>query len=116
MPAVLLVGEDEMLLHTRAAVLRMTGAEILRSGAASALDMQADRVCDVVVLCHSLREELWVRLAKEIRSGWPKTRILLVSADSVSEQAATSPGLDAVSPSDPDRLVKRTAELLGRSG
>jgi DNA-binding NarL/FixJ family response regulator len=80
MATVLLVGEDELLQQTRAAVLRRTGAGAVCCSASSAPAMQQDRECDVVVLCHSLPESLSTSLAETIHARWPRTRILLVTS------------------------------------
>jgi len=103
-----------MLLHTRAAVLRTTGVETLCCRPDAALTVQADRECDVVVLCHSLHKERCTALAEAVHAAWPETRILLVTTDRAWGQADVEPAVDAVTPSDPDRLIVRTKQLLRR--
>jgi DNA-binding response OmpR family regulator len=113
MSAILLVGEDELLQQTRAAVLRTTGAETISVPASRALEIQEERQCDVVILCHSLTPGLCATLAGTIRLRWPNTRVLLVSSTSVWEHADAHGAVDAVTSADPERLVLRTVELLG---
>jgi DNA-binding response OmpR family regulator len=116
MSTVLLIGEDELLLQTRAAVLRTIGAETLCCDVSSALTLMEDRQCELVVLCHSLPIHLCETIAEIIHARWPKTRLLLVTATPGWEQTDLPGLMDAVSSADPDRLVGRTVELLGRRG
>jgi CheY-like chemotaxis protein len=112
MSTVLLVGEDELLQQTRAAVLRTTGAETICANAASALAVLADRVCDLVVLCHSLPERLASALAQAIRSRWPGTPVLRVTSKRLWELPESDTAINSVTSADPERLISRTAELL----
>jgi hypothetical protein len=105
-----------MLLRTRAAVLSKIGAEIVCSNSASALAVQADRECDVVVLCHSLREEVCAALAESLHEHWPKTRVLLVVTEREWGTADEWAAVDGTSSTEPDRLICRTAELLRGAG
>jgi CheY-like chemotaxis protein len=114
MSTLLLVGEDELLQQTRAAVLRTVGANVTCSDPDSALSIQQGLECDLVVLCHSLPEQLAATIAKTIRSRWPATRILLVTSSRIWEAAEAIPTVDAVSSPDPEHLIERTIELLGR--
>jgi hypothetical protein len=74
------------------------------------------RQCDLVVLCHSLPVHLCETLAEIIHARWPKTRLLLVTPTRSWEQSDVPGLIDAVSSADPERLVGRTVELLGRRG
>jgi DNA-binding response OmpR family regulator len=112
MPTVLLVGEDEMLLNTRAAVLRTAGVDTLCCAPTDALALQADRECEGVVLCHSLPEAIYTTLAQAIHTHWPATRILLVTTGRAWTPAEVVAAVDAVTQSDPERLIRRTVELL----
>jgi DNA-binding NarL/FixJ family response regulator len=111
MLTVLLVGENELLQQTRAAVLRMMGADVICSSPDSAPVVQEDRNCDLVVLCHSLREPFSASLAETIRSRWPNTRILQVTSSRIWEAAEAVPAVDAISSADPERLIMRAVEL-----
>ncbi len=112
MCTILLVGEDAMLLQTRAAVLRKTGCEVLSCDAASAVTIQADRECKLVVLCHSLSSEVCEALAEALHMRWPKTRILLVVSQREWGYAEAKAAVDAVSSVEPSGLIERTTELL----
>lgn len=114
MSTVLLVGEDDLLQQTRAAVLRTIGADIICSDPGSALLVQADRECELIVLCHTLPEPLSADLADTIHSRWPRTRILQVTKSRIWEAAESIPAVDAISSADPERLIQRAIELLGR--
>ena len=115
MSKILLVGEDLMLLETRAAVLRSTGAEILCADPVSAFAVQQEHECDVVVLCHSLREDICAALAEAVRRHWPKTRILLVIPERDCGFADARAVVDAISSPEPEQLIQKTAELLRRA-
>jgi len=120
MHTILLVGADALLLHTRAAILGNTGAEVVCSDAASALAHladreQADREFDLVVLCHSLPAAVCVSLAKVVRARWPKTRILEVVALKEWGSAEARAAVDGISSPEPARLIGTTAELLRRA-
>jgi len=112
MPTVLLVGDDEFLLETRAAVVRTTGANTLCCSSKSALEIQQHQPCDVVILCHSLPAELRSALCSLIHDRWPDTRLLVLSSirgESVHDGVEFA---DAVNSADPEELVSRTIELL----
>jgi DNA-binding response OmpR family regulator len=112
MATVLLVGEDEILLNTRAAVVRTTGATTVCSLTSSALTVLAEQSCDLVILCHSVPDYVCITLADIIRRQWPGTRILRLAAGSAWEEDVPI----AVCPADPESLVQCTVELLGRRG
>lgn len=114
MSRVLLVGVDELLQQTRAAVLRTISADIVCSGPDAALSVLEDQECDLVVLCHSLPEPLSTVLAQTIRSRWSKTRILLVTSSRIWEAAEATSAVDAICSADPERLIAQAVKLLGR--
>jgi hypothetical protein len=113
---ILLVGEDELLLQTRAAVVRTTGVETVCCHPTSALATQAEQNCDMVMLCHSLADPLRSELAEAIHSRWPSVRLLQLVRTLAWEQPDPLDGVVAVSTADPVRLIDRTIELLGRRG
>jgi DNA-binding response OmpR family regulator len=114
MPTVLLIGEDELIQDTRAAVVRTTGAHTLCCNASSALATLAEWKCDLVILCHSVPTPRRTQLADDIRFRWPATPLLFVSSTRTLEQRGDLSGTEAVSSADPEHLVLRTVELLGR--
>ena len=113
MPAILLIGEDEFLLETRAAVLRTTGAEMVCTDVSSALSRFQKNNYDLALLCHSIPGPVCQTLIDVIRQNWPSTRILLVSAIRNWEQVESGDGVETCTPN-PERLIQRTIELLGR--
>jgi len=80
MQRVLIVGQDEMLQFSRAALLRSLGVEACAVREGTALDIQRDRHCELIVLCHSLPARLSSSLAEKIHASWPNTWILRVVA------------------------------------
>jgi DNA-binding NarL/FixJ family response regulator len=115
MATILLIGEDEMLLYTRAAVLRKTGAEVLSCDSQRAIETQADCRCELVVLCHSVSEARSASLAAAIRERWPETAILQVTSDQRVSGPPAGKALDARCSWEPERLIRVTAELLQQS-
>ena len=113
MSTILLIGEDEFLLETRAAVIRPIGAEMVCTDVPSALPLMECRFFDLVILCHSIPDHLCQTLTQIIRQSWPATRILIVSPASTWELGDLSDGVEACTPA-PERLIERTIELLGR--
>lgn len=110
MSTVLLVGEDQALLETRAAVLRTTGADTFCSSSATALSIQARCECDLIVLCHSLSSQSCSAIAAATHARWPQTRILQIASARFGDHNLMS--VDAVAPADPELLVDRIKELL----
>jgi hypothetical protein len=116
MGTILLVGEDELLLQTRAAVMRTTGAATVCCHPSSALTTQAERNCDLIILCHSLPAPLCSELAEVLHSRWPSVALLQLVPTLPWEQLDLSDGVLPVCTADPVQLVGRTVELLGRRG
>jgi DNA-binding response OmpR family regulator len=112
MPVILLVGEDDILLRTRAAVLNTTAAETIASNSASALAIVNSRPCDLLLLCHSVPEHLAAGLIAAFSSRWPTTPILRMTSLRTWDPPSTDGPVERVPSADPARLVKRTAELL----
>ncbi len=112
MATVLLVGEDDILLYTRAAVLRRTGADVATCDPRMALETQADCRCELVVLCHSVSEARSASLATAIRRNWPETSILQVTADQKAGGLPLNNAVDARCSWEPERLIRTTTELL----
>lgn len=114
MGTILLIGQDELLLQTRAAVVRTVGADTVCCNPASALATQAAQNCDLVMLCHSLPTRLCNELAEAIHSRWPHVRLLKLVPTLASEHPDPIDDVIAVSTADPVRLLGRTIEMLGR--
>jgi hypothetical protein len=116
MSTVLLVGEDDLLLQTRAAVLRSAGVDTVCSSASAAITIQENRQCPLAILCHSLPEYLCTALSQIIHTRWPETLVLRVASTRAWEQADGDGEFDAVTPPDPEHLIQRTVELLQGRG
>ncbi len=114
MASILLVGEEELLLESRAAVLRTTGAEIQCCRPESALALQSIRPSDVIILCHSLPREFCAAITEATHTRWPNSRILQLVPARALELAEPDDDGSAVCSVEPMRLVDRTVELLGR--
>lgn len=109
MSSILLVGQDDMLQMTRAAVLRTLGAKTICCHESAALETQRCNSCDVVVLCHTLPPAVAAALARSIHTEWPGVRILRVARAPEGEIAI---GAEVVSSADPFTLVRETGRLL----
>lgn len=113
MQAILLIGVDQALLATRAAVLRRTGCTTVCASIAGALATQEEQRAALVVLCHTVPEAAKIALARVIRERWPETRVLVVMA----RGGERAPGIDVccgdgASSTHPDRLLHVAARLL----
>ncbi len=116
MSGILLIGEDELLLQTRAAVLRTIGVETFCTDVSSALPVLMGQHCDVVIFCHSLPRHVCETLAQIIRCRWPSTPLLLISTSRDWEQMEEAGIFDSLCSPEPDCLIRCMVELLGRRG
>lgn len=114
MPKILLVGQDSRLLETRAAVLAKIKATVVCQEPAESLEILEREIFDLVVLCHSLTEKQVGEVTDVVRRRWPKTKILLVVSNLSQERFHKGIEFDATSSPEPNRLIRRTAELLGK--
>ncbi|GAC1651127.1 MAG: hypothetical protein NVS9B15_11150 [Acidobacteriaceae bacterium] len=114
MTCILLVCDDEVLLSTRAALLRRTGAEVLPCKSHDALELQQRRTCGLVVLCHSVPEPMFACLAETIHNRWPATIRLYVVPQCDRRLADRDTPVDDTVSSDPCKLLARVTELLGK--
>lgn len=112
MPKILLVGQDEGLLHSRSAVLKRTGAVVVSHIGGDLLTMVQSEMPDMVVLCHSLSTDYAEAMADAARLCCPKTRVLLVLSELRADRPYKDAKFDAVSPSEPSKLIARVSELL----
>jgi len=112
MPVILLVGDDPILQQTRAAVLRTIGVETVLVDSASAIAAQSERLFALLLLCHSVPEDAAVAIVKTLRARGALTPILRISPMR-NWDSSQDDGFDSVISAEPDRLLRRTAELLG---
>lgn len=115
MPKILLVGQDSRLLETRAAVLARLQATVVSRDLAESLEILERETFHLVVLCHSLSEKQAHEITGVIRQRWPTTKILLVASNLSQERFHKGMEVDGTSSPEPDRLIRRTAELLGKA-
>ena len=113
MSTILLIGEDELLLRTRDAVLRTIGVATVTASSASALAIQTKLPCDLIIFCHSVPAQVAAALSETIRARWPGTPILRMTSLRTWESPDPNGVAESIASADPERLVKRTAELLG---
>jgi DNA-binding response OmpR family regulator len=112
MRTILTISQDEMLLSTRAAVLRKTNAEVVAATASEAKKILRSRRFDLVVLCHSLSTEETLEIAALAHRQTLAVRVLTVvpNADPVSEWSILAS--DSTASCDPRMLVEKVAGLL----
>ena len=79
MRTILLAGQDSVLLATRAAVLRMTGSEVVCASVKEAQKLIESSRFDLLVLCHSVAFREAERLAELARKQSRTIKVLLVS-------------------------------------
>jgi CheY-like chemotaxis protein len=115
MQKILLTGQDEHLLLTRAAVLRATGADVLSCGGSQAIAMAKSEIPDLIVLCHSLTDSEAETIAAQIYQWRIGTRILLVSSDMASDAYRERASFDGIASSQPERLVRAAKDLLNET-
>jgi hypothetical protein len=78
MPIILLVGEDEGLLHSRMALLTRTQAEVLATNTSDLVQTVADKTIDLVILCHSLWPGVRPLISADVRQRWPGVQVIQV--------------------------------------
>jgi CheY-like chemotaxis protein len=111
-PKILLAGQDDRLLETRAAVLQRTGATVISCSGGEALDAVKSEMPDLVVLCHSLAVDDAELMADRIRDCCPTARILLVLSEMGPNKPYRDAKFDAKTFAEPSRLVTHATELL----
>ena len=114
MPKILLVGQDARLLETRAAVLAKVQATVVCRDLVESLKILEGETFDLVVLCHSLSDNQADEITGVIRRRWPRTKILLVVSNLSQERFHKAMEFDGTSSPEPNRLIRRTAEMLGK--
>ena len=115
MRTILTISKDEMLLATRAAVLRKTNAEVIAATAREAKKILKSRQFDLVVLCHSLSTEETLEIASLAHQQTIAVPVLTVvpNGDPVSEWRLVVS--DSTASCDPRMLVEKVAALLNVS-
>jgi DNA-binding response OmpR family regulator len=112
MPKILLAGQDDHLLETRAAVLKKTGADVVYCIGSHAFNVIKSEMPDLVVLCHSLPEAEAEVIADKAHVCCPRTRVLLVVSQATEEKHYKYAKFDATSLPEPTKLITLAAKLL----
>jgi hypothetical protein len=100
---VLLLANDSLLLQTRAAVIRSTGARVTACRGEKFAAGAAGPEFAVAVLCHSIPRPERARYMKRIASLWPE--IKLVQLDIFGPKEASLVENPVVISSEPEALV-----------
>ena len=113
MRTILSISQNDVLLLSRAAVLRTTDAEVIAARANDAKKILKTRRFDLVV-CHSLSPEQTVEIASLAHEQTVAIPVLKVvtSSEPVSEWTQIA---DAAASCDPRVLVEKVAKLLNLS-
>lgn len=110
--SILVVGNDDRLLATRAAVLeRMTGDVVQASPKVALLEL-ARRKFDLAVLCHSLQIEDSIKVAKIAHEASHPVRVIQVIALTNSRCGYEDVPADAFSEPGPELLVQKAKLLM----
>jgi DNA-binding response OmpR family regulator len=115
MLSILAVGRDERLLNTRAAVLRLSHADVVQALPDQALKMLQTVQFDLVVLCHSVSRSESTEVADLARLRTRGIRVLQVVPGDSSLVPAAETWADDIADSHPGRLVDKVRNLLASS-
>lgn len=111
MQRVVLIGNDEILLKTRAAVLKSTGARVVQSLPKRLEELRGGEPFDLAVLCHSIPDRARGPLSSTVRSLWPGIKVLQVQGLAFRSSASHA---DGVSEAIPQELIAHARQLLAR--
>jgi CheY-like chemotaxis protein len=115
MRTILLVGEDALLVESRALLLRSTGAETVTvSSYQFARQSTADRV-DLVVLCHTIPADVRSAICEDARRRWTDVRVIQVLKNEFEWHPTLRYADGIVLSGDPAKLIRCASELLSRS-
>jgi CheY-like chemotaxis protein len=110
MASILCVGGDVELLQTRAAVLREFGADVEWVASRDALAAIERKDYDLVVLCHSVRQDETKQLYDAVHKRPGSSQVLrLTRASGWLDGDANA---DRVAKADPMTMVEAASELL----
>ena len=111
MRTILLIGDDEFLLQSRAAVLRRLKAKTVTTRAENLESFVSDSY-DLVVLCHTIEREHRSSVRNRVRRLWPRTRVLQVVEYAPHVSDALDYGDGIVASLDPGSLIATASRLL----
>ena len=107
---VLSVGADRTLLRLRDQVLRAAGYDVQECYVPRGCDVPIEAQFDIVIFCHTVRDEDKRRIIRAIRTSKPSVPIMVVRANGVGAESvdASVHSLDG-----PKVLLQCVRELLG---
>jgi hypothetical protein len=112
MPTILCVGEDSGLLDSRAALLRLTGAEVICCSAQVGPVLIRTRHFDLVVLCHTLQYDPITQISDYCERE--KISILLIEPLTGYRLAGGKISSGVMVNAQPASLIHTTANLLNQ--
>jgi DNA-binding response OmpR family regulator len=112
MLSILAVGRDERLLNTRAAVLRLSQADVVQAFPEKALELLQTLRFDLVVLCHSVSGAEAVEVADLARLRTQGIQVLQVIPGDSPVVPVADRWADDIVDSRPGRLVDKVKDLL----
>lgn len=83
MAKILSVGLDASLLETRHKVLRLTGAEVISARPELAFRLIEEQEFGLVLICHTVPEDVCVRLCRALDRCCPEIPIVLLEGPAV---------------------------------
>lgn len=111
MREILLVGEDSVLVATRAAVLSRTGAKVICFPSAASPDQVVDHDIAVVILCHTLQQEAARKFIAATARHWPQARLIRL-LPGIGHYPALACESNVVNLEGPSQLLDRVREIL----
>lgn len=112
MLSILSVGQDSGLLHTRAAVLRQSKADVITAKFTQAMQTLRDQRFDLVVLCHTLSTEEMIEVRQASHALQNGVPVLQVVSDIRPFGQVDPVAADDVARSNPATLVDKVVEML----
>lgn len=110
--SILVVGRDDRLLATRAAVLSRMTPHIEQAIPSVALNKLSEHGCDLVVLCHSLTVEESAEIANAAHAKSEKIRVIQVLALANARTGYEDIPADDFSEAEPSALVEKARRLM----
>lgn len=115
MRTILLVGEDALLLESRALLVRSTGAETVTASTYQFARQSTFDPVDLVVLCHTVPAAVRPTISEDARRRWAGVRVIQVLKNEFEWNPAQRYADGIVLSGDPEKLIRCASELLSRS-
>ena len=110
---ILAIGDDLELLATRAELLRLTSAEVVKCRGRDAHRHLETQAFDLVVLCHTINEGEALDVIRALKGRGGMTKILQTTPSGTVSGSTFRVKVDDVVSAVPELLVQRAAEMLG---